>query len=407
MTSPPARDLGLDAVRTLAIALVLVSHSSLFFAYGPRLGLLVDYSGWLGVEVFFSLSGFLIGRIMLTLARGKLDRSTVATFLARRWLRTLPLYYLVLLALLSVGWSLSWVDFLLLHGFVPPDRWGLVTAWSLGVEEFFYLVFPLLMAGLVGLRVAGGRSPVVVTAGVMLAAGWLFRLGYYFAGGTDVEFFRSNPLLRIDACAFGVLLACALQGAWRPSRGVRLALFGGFMAASAAGFAVLGAIWDFAVWNPGNQHATALALLRAIHHIALWPLIDLASLGAILGLLGLSPDRASVFAAAIRFGSRTSYGLYLIHVPIFYIVTVHAAGWPPAAQCALALGISLLLAGLLYRLFEAPILAWRDRRLPVGGGGGRSTGALSCPTGVQLDTGGIGDVAVAPIGETPCSRSRT
>src|SRR5277367_4232323 len=140
-TSPPGRDLGLDAVRTLAIALVLVSHSSLFFTYGPRLGLLVDYAGWLGVELFFSLSGFLIGRIMLTLARGKLDRTTVKNFLARRWLRTLPLYYLVLLALFALGWSLSWVDFLLLHGFVPPARWGLVTAWSLGVEEFFYLTF--------------------------------------------------------------------------------------------------------------------------------------------------------------------------------------------------------------------------------------------------------------------------
>src|ERR1700722_2236295 len=245
---PVGRDVGLDAVRTLAIALVLLSHSGLFFGYGPRVGLLVDYAGWLGGELFFSLSGFLIGRIMLTLAAGKLDREAVGTFLARRWLRTLPLYYLVLLAMFAGGFSITWVDIFFLHGFVAPNRWGLVTAWSLGVEEFFYLLFPLLMTTLVASRLVGARSAVVVTATIMLAAGWLFRLGYLVGAhptGIAVEHFRSNPLLRIDACAFGVLLACAMQGrgAWRPARGLRLALFGGFVAVAAAGFLLLFEIW--------------------------------------------------------------------------------------------------------------------------------------------------------------------
>jgi peptidoglycan/LPS O-acetylase OafA/YrhL len=367
LPEPPAdrRDLGLDAVRTLAIALVLVSHTSLFFAYGPAVALLVDYTGWLGVEVFFSLSGFLIGRIMLTLARGPLDRATVTTFLARRWLRTLPLYYLVLLVLLALGWKLSWVDFTLLHGFVPSGRWGLVTAWSLGVEEFFYLAFPLLMAALVGMRAVGTRSAVPVTACTMLAAGWLFRLAYYLGidpTGSALEWFRSNPLLRIDACAFGVLLACALQNrGWRPSGRIRLVLFGGFAIAAIAGSTV-----RLAIDGLGPQHATARAMLLVVNRLLLWPALDLAAVGAILGLLGVWRRREGVFAGAVRFGSRTSYGLYLIHVPVFYYVTVYAPGWLQAGgQFALALGLSLLLAGLGYWLIEAPILAWRDRRLPV------------------------------------------
>jgi peptidoglycan/LPS O-acetylase OafA/YrhL len=383
---PAGRDVGLDAVRTLAIALVLVSHSTLFFNYGPMVGLLVDYGGWLGVEVFFSLSGFLIGRIMLTLARGRLDRGTVTTFLARRWLRTLPLYYLLLLVLFAAGYPITRVDTFFMHGFVPPDRWGLVTAWSLGVEEYFYLTFPLLMVALVWSRLVGARSAVATTAAIMLAAGWLFRLGYLFGAhpaGVDIFYFRSNPLLRIDACAFGVLLACAMQGrgAWRPGRGLRLALFGGFVAAAVGGLLVLMAIWDMAVWHPDPRYRVPLQVLRTIHHVALWSLIDLASLGAILGLLGVWSPRAGVFAGAIRFGSRTSYALYLFHVPLFYEVTVFAPAWLPAgaAQAALAFGLVLVLAGLSYRWFEAPILAWRDRCLPAGAG--RAAAILDGPAG--------------------------
>jgi peptidoglycan/LPS O-acetylase OafA/YrhL len=211
---------------------------------------------------------------------------------------------------------------------------------------------------------------VLVTACVMLAAGWLFRLGYYFGGhptGSDLEWFRGNPFLRIDACALGVLLACWVQrrggSAWRPGVRMRGLLFGGFIATGAAGFLMI-----LLMGRLGKEHTSALYALRAIYHIALWPALDLGALGAIVGLIGVWPGRRGTLAAVIRFGSRTSYGLYLIHVPVFYSVTVLLDGVVPAgaATGAVALGTALLLAGLGYRLFEAPILAWRDRRLPVG-----------------------------------------
>lgn len=379
------RDLGLDAVRAASIGLVMLSHSVLFFHYSFSTGLFVQYGGWLGVEIFFSLSGFLIGRIMLSMERGPLDRRALLTFFVRRWLRTLPLYYLVLLVMMADGFALSRVDFLLINGFVPPVRWGLATAWSLGVEEFFYLAFPLLMAGLVWAGVVRGRSAVAMTALLMMAAGWLFRVSFYFSGDltvTDLLYFRINPLLRIDACAFGVLLACVLRNrggvaAWRPSLRLRLGLLGSFLVAAAVAGEML-LVVNLAALHP--HPSTALRALSGIDHVVLWTALDLAALLAILGLLGVAQGRWRILGGVIRFGSRISYGLYLIHVPVIARVMELGHDLPPALAAALAYGLSLLLAALAYRLFEAPILAWRDRLLPVGGAAARAVPAAVAGT---------------------------
>lgn len=360
----------MDAVRALSIGLVLLSHTVLFLPYGWTGQLLVSFAGTLGVEMFFSLSGFLIGRILLTLADQRLDRAALVTFFVRRWLRTLPLYFSVLLVLFLVGWPLFLADALLIHGFVPSRAWGLPPAWSLGVEEFSYLSFPLLMAGLVWARVVSRQSALLVTAGATIVAGWLLRSGYYFGGdpiGSDLEWFRSNPLLRIDACAYGVVLACVLRtrasrATWRPSQRTRHALLGCFAAvASAAALMVL------VMYSLGEAHKATLGVLLAVYHVALFPALDLAALAAILGLLGARPMRMGALAAAVRFGSRTSYGLYLIHVPVFSGVASIGRGLLPngVTSMAVALGLSALLAALAYKLIEAPALTWRDHRFPV------------------------------------------
>jgi peptidoglycan/LPS O-acetylase OafA/YrhL len=213
----------------------------------------------------------------------------------------------------------------------------------------------------------------------------LFRLVFWFGVHPldyRLEWFRYNPLLRIDACAFGVMLACVLRGraAWRPSPRARLMLFGGFVAAAAAGVVFLRAL----PMVGELEHKMALRVMLAFYHVAYWPALDLAALGAMLALLGVWPGRRGVLAAVIRFFSRTSYGLYLIHLPVFAIVPVYTSGLVPegAATLALVLGVTLLLASLGYRLIEAPILAWRDRRLPVGGAARAARAASVVPAAV-------------------------
>ncbi len=374
--SPAPRDLGLDAVRALAILLVLVAHSHPFFGFGPLVANLASFSGTLGVEVFFSLSGFLIGRILLAQEGQAFGRRAVLTFMARRWLRTLPLYYVFLAVLFAAGWPLAVSDALLLQGFVPAIGWHLPHAWSLGVEEAFYLTLPLLVAGL-----GAGRLSVARAACATLLIGWTLRLGCYYGAspaGVALEWFRTNPVYRIDACAFGVLAACWLhrrpgRAPWRPGPARRLSLLAG--AALAVGVVGAAVIAMFSISSIA-AHAPVLNALVALYHLGMLQALNLAAAIAVVAMLGAWPHRAEaagafliapMAAAAVRTTSRLSYGLYLIHLPLFTVASNATAGtsWAGWPAYLLSLAASFALAALAWRLVEAPALAWRDRHLPA------------------------------------------
>ncbi|HLL88149.1 MAG TPA: acyltransferase, partial [Tepidisphaeraceae bacterium] len=177
----------LDGLRGLAILLVMVSHYVAPPAGGGRWGLVFRRAadaGWVGVDLFFALSGFLITGILLD-AKGK--PGFFRNFFARRTLRVFPLYYGVLfvvcvllpaLGLLKLGVPLSqrwlWLYatnlFPLLRsadgaGFFFPNSWDLQFGhfWSLAVEEHFYLAWPLVVYAL-------GRRPLMVTCAALMVA---------------------------------------------------------------------------------------------------------------------------------------------------------------------------------------------------------------------------------------------
>src|SRR5215831_10937267 len=180
-----ARRFGLDLARAAAILLVVVSHGAGFWAaFGPRLGFDVNMASRLlgvdGVELFFGLSGFLIGRLLLDIQRKNPSFDAVKVFLVRRWLRTLPLYFLVLAALLLVprlqpiplerGWSYV----LLVQNLVTPmpaSNW-FGASWSLTIEEWSYLLLPFLAFWLCRRT----RNPVAIAAIILIALGIAIRL---------------------------------------------------------------------------------------------------------------------------------------------------------------------------------------------------------------------------------------
>jgi peptidoglycan/LPS O-acetylase OafA/YrhL len=149
------RSAGLDLVRAIAILLVLLGHCGAFFAwwYGIAFPWQLAVGGFYGVELFFVLSGLLIGRLLIDiLDRGPTPRAWLV-FMTRRWMRTLPLYFLWLFVL-AAFWpphgpegSTLWR---VLPWFVTMTQnlaWGRVdswfgVSWSLAVEEWFYLLFP-------------------------------------------------------------------------------------------------------------------------------------------------------------------------------------------------------------------------------------------------------------------------
>ena len=149
----PYRIFGLDLMRATAILMVLFGHCLWIFPESNSfIHQLLLLCGFLGVELFFVLSGFLIGKIIYThYIKENFGVSSLLTFLKRRWYRTLPNYFLVLLLVLTVVYffghipSYSWKYFFFLQNFNSTMPRFFPESWSLSVEEFAYVFFPFIL----------------------------------------------------------------------------------------------------------------------------------------------------------------------------------------------------------------------------------------------------------------------
>ncbi len=359
------RDAGLDLLRAGAILLVYLSHITDYFTAGrPRLQTSFDQLGMVGVELFFSLSGFLIGGLLIRLARDGLTLRGIGRFLTRRWFRTLPLYYAVLVAACFAYGRWAWRPFLFLQTFGPFDERILTVSWSLVMEEYFYLFFPFLMLAAVLLSAERLRGVWCIGA---TAAGLAFacigaRLAH-LAGHLPIpaENFQYHPFYRMDCAAYGVGAACIVawwpQGVWRRST-VR----------AVAGAAVLGVVvvlnWLFLnVGNPAFQLAWhlqdwGLAYLALDHTTA-----DVAGAVLVLVLLDL-PALPSGLVTVTEWISRLSYSIYLVHVPIKDLAEPYMVGMTPLDHLVTVTSLVLVASLLTYTLVEQPFLRLRDRLAP-------------------------------------------
>jgi peptidoglycan/LPS O-acetylase OafA/YrhL len=336
------RDPNLDLVRALAITFVLVGHFPLtLFPYQRALGF--------GVDVFFVLSGFLIGRILL---KHEQEGLRLGRFWTDRWLRTLPAYYLVLLAglvsgsVVSHGWPVSafrghlWEYFVFLqnYGFLSPrnENAPFPVSWSLCVEEQFYLTLPILFLLVRSLR---GRIVALLTA--VALAGLVRRV---YLDQSTVFFFTTH--YRFDGIALGVL--AALLCSRRPDWAARLRPLGPFLVV---------------VW---------LTLIISRCMMARFPLGDFLSfLNPLTALVLVSSAGAKPFPGATSRWSRStaalSYALYLVHYQVysFALSFWHSSGLAGRLPRALMWVFVLLSAGVaawvVHVVAEKPGLALRER----------------------------------------------
>ena len=357
-------NLGLDLVRSAAILLVLFSHTAEWWMGASRATEISSaYIGRIGVELFFSLSGFLIGGILLRAIEGGFDLAALRRFWTRRWMRTLPAYW-VLLGLLDWHFGvLDWRSLLFLQNFVPRAGWTPLSlhTWSLALEEWFYLfVPPLLMAALWLLGQGRRRWAVPLVCAALIAA---CSVGRAFAGLSPHPFWGPeppiNPVLRLDCASWGLLAAWLVRGRTLP-----LPAAWGSLAVGAAMLVVLGWVWagvfaperllpwGFQVWGP------AWAPL----HTALE---ELGAACIVLGLHRLLPRGTGLLAWVAGSLAALSYALYLVHVPVLYLARTagmdDAAGWGVRlAMAGLVLGAALAVRFAV----ELPVLALRDRMAP-------------------------------------------
>src|SRR5882757_2802705 len=223
------RQPGLDLLRALAIILVVVYHAALF---GFKLPGRVDRFGWIGVDLFFVLSGYLIGGQLLTpLARR--NQIDLGRFFARRVLRIMPAYFAVLaIYFLLPSWReypdmsqplwkfLLSVQNIALHGGTAFSH-----AWSLAVEDQFYLALPFLLLFLYRRPRAAIIIPcLIVIGGISLRAFLAAQNRSVDGGGVSFRGFQAwiyyPTWTRLDPLVFGVALAAIEE--FRPTWWQRL-----------------------------------------------------------------------------------------------------------------------------------------------------------------------------------------
>ncbi len=356
----------LDVLRGVAILAVLLYHGFYWQqAVSSSRWVTAFYNstviGWLGVNLFFVLSGFLITGILVD-SKGK--SSYYGNFYRRRALRILPAYLAVLLVLVLLG-AMTYrsfaVDLLFLANYstyLHATNYGVL--WSLSVEEQFYLFWPALVAN-VSKRVLAFVSLLICLVEPLLR--WLSVSGTFRMGEV-----HSGTHLIADNLALGALAALFARSRFGTrGNGVRLGLA---LCASGALVFVLGVPF-------GILHRTTLT--GAAFQTVPW---NLLFTGVLLLALGLrSPVASSRWTSPLRFLGYISYGLYLVHLLIFQAydaVVAHLFRWPglqhglqaASMRCAIALTVSVLVAWASRSLFEEPFLRMGRSRSKVAGGSG-------------------------------------
>jgi len=300
----------LDTIRGVAVLLVLFFHG-FGFRYGlqnlsglPRLFVAATLPGWVGVNLFFVLSGFLITGILLD---SKPKANYYRSFYTRRALRILPLYYAVLLVL-AVLTRTGWVDrraswaFLGLSFFYLSNisvlfgvamQYGVL--WSLAVEEHFYLLWPAVVRSLSRYRVAIIGALICVVCPALRA--------FYFLRGFDTG--TGYTWLVADGLSTGAVLATLVRGPWGTRARMRRVIIVCFAAS----------VGMFIAGYPFGMLRGSRLLGSTLRETAL----NLFFAGALSGTLlaGTSRWRAIVNRPMLQFFGDISYGVYLMHVLVF------------------------------------------------------------------------------------------
>jgi peptidoglycan/LPS O-acetylase OafA/YrhL len=369
MTAADKRVFGLDILRACAILLVLVSHSRFYLKeslFGTEKYL--SLGGFFGVELFFVLSGFLIGGLLIKQIEeggSRFNFHSVRIFWIRRWFRTLPNYYFILMinvVILSVATGAVVFDplyLLFLQNLLWPLRGQMNydQSWSLSVEEWFYLLLPVIIL-IVFFFVRSTKKALLIIIVSSICILPLFKYLYlvlaeHFGKGAliNISTFRAIALLRLDSIMFGVLIAYIsfFFKPWLTKQQKNLLFIG----------CVLIAILIFYNWSLIQQDSVSVSPFALIAIQTVVSLSFTLIIPFFNGLRNVS-TRFRFLTQFITLTSVVSYSLYLIHYSIVipFVATLQI---PMLLQFVIFWILSYLLSILNYHYFENPMTKLRER----------------------------------------------
>jgi peptidoglycan/LPS O-acetylase OafA/YrhL len=356
----------LDTVRGIAVLGVLLLHAFSWryggFHFGPlgRVFLAATQPGWLGVNLFFVLSGFLITGILLD---SKGNPYFYRRFYTRRALRILPAYYaLLILLLLLHSSSFGFVGLSFVYLANVTSLFGIACSygplWSLAVEEHYYIFWPAVVHKLTSGRLAAVSVGIVVFVPILRAV--CFTLGWGKDGLAWYTWFVA------DALAAGSLLAIILRTAITRKHAIRLCAS---LLSCGIALGILG--------RPFGIATRERLLGAALQHTT----IDIFSAGVLLLFLlaGSGAKKNYVNNSVLRFFGYISYGLYLDHLLAFRIYDRICFRYRPGMvpsndhfelvllRFVVAATLAIGAAYLSRKYFEERFLRLKDRLMPKPG----------------------------------------
>jgi peptidoglycan/LPS O-acetylase OafA/YrhL len=361
---------GLDGLRAIAILLVFASHSDLLSV------------GWVGVQLFFVLSGYLITGILLDMKDSLPSREYFTKFYGRRFLRIFPLYYFYLALMAVVAYWLIRVDFrpnymqiyldqvwyavLYIYDFFYRAPWFqpslfLDHFWSLSVEEQFYIIWPLLL-----LVVPQQNLKKLFILFILLGPISRFIFYWLYASGSSLWAFRepfglviySWPLSHLDAFALGAYISRFPIPRSRQQLFILavLVLTSGYVATyiTTGNIGVVSALGYDLRSSSAYQFVWAHTLLDYFFAVLLYCVV-----------------REKVFTSFLempwlRYLGKISYGMYVYHLPIIWFIERFSeegilgemTHW---ARVVISISATILIATLSFYLLERPILNLKGR----------------------------------------------